>query len=346
MSFECTYCGYITNKKSNYDRHIGSNSHINKMKTIISCEYCGATFAFSSGLRRHRSQYCKLNKNSKKEKQTEEKIENDKDDKFYKILIANTELMSSITKSNNDVISAITKNSEVITKTNETTAKAIVNATEANVINAKTTKKSMNMLKYANEHMKTAPPLKKLGHKEIAQSIEYFGTDLKKLEYNKNSDFDYESDNYDFEYEIGDSEDTDNSDSDIDNKGTNKKDNKKEIYNDEVIIQYAEIIISHHTNKTLRDFIGEIIKHCRHKTDPNSNSFWETDIQRLHFIVKYEGPTYNKSVWIKDECGTIIKDVVITNLCNDIRKILKKYVKILTKKDNIFLSDKNCDLGL
>ncbi len=230
---------------------------------------------------------------------------------------------------------AISKNTELMTNialANVNVTKVVTKTTEANIINTKTTNKSVNMISFAMENFKTAPPLKKLEYEEIIKSIRYLKRGLKIIEYDKqtntesNNDSDYDDNNFDI-----------NSDVDI----LDPVD-----YTVENIMEYAEIIISHYNNKTLRDFVGEIIKHCRHKKNPNDNSFWETDIQRLHFIVKYESPTYDKSIWIKDECGTIIKDVVIINLCDNIKKILSEYVKEVTKCDDQHTKKKTTSLKI
>ncbi len=320
MKYSCNLCNFHTNKKSHFDQHKLTKKHTTNMtesKELISskpkkpkykCDACGAIFVYHSGLYKHKNYNCK-------------RLNNDINN------AQNTNFSSNIIASNNVL--------EKLVNVLESNARATENATQANVINAKTAHKSMSMIKYANTHLKSAPPLRKLNRKEIAQSIEYFGSDLKKIEYDGKTDFDYDSSSdeccsVDYNTNVTNDDDSDRTESET---------AKNELNSNWSIIQYAEIIISHHTNKTLREFIGEIIKYCRHKHDPESNSIWETDIQRLHFIVKYE------SIWVRDECGTKIKDEIIVNLCNDFRQILKKYIKILNKNDKIFLADKNCDLG-
>jgi len=156
---------------------------------------------------------------------------------------------------------------------------------------------------------------------------------------NNESDDGYDNNSYEIEDNVA------NSDTEQISVDSSESDDDSGEYTKENVEEYAEIIVGHYNNKTLKNFIGEIIKHCRHKKNPNDVPFWETDIQRLHFIVKYEGVTLNKSLWIKDECGSIIKDVVIVNLCLDIKKIVLAYLADITKQDEKNLRDKNADLS-
>lgn len=77
MKYKCEKCDYITENKSNYNRHMKSNNHIQKetdIKTInivahnapvsslnkfCICEYCNKTFSKQSNLTRHENICCK-----------------------------------------------------------------------------------------------------------------------------------------------------------------------------------------------------------------------------------------------------------------------------------------------
>lgn len=317
MEFFCKICDFKTNKKSHYNSHILTKKHINNEMIIqgkkYACYDCGACFTYASGLSKHKKNLCK------------------------KSIAQLYKLSQSIPQNDTNKDILINDFIGILKTSAESTAnmsKAIVSATE-------TSQKSMHMLTFAIKKFPSAPPLRKLKRKEIGKSIEYFREEFKKIEYEKPTN----------------SDQTKNNDDNCDNVNISEKDNKSvggesndtdddsEEYTKKNIKEYAEIIVDHYNKKTLREFVGEIIKHCRHKKNPNDVPFWETDIQRLHFIVKYEGVTLNKSLWIKDECGSIIKNVVIVNLCLDIKKILSAYLTYLTSQDEINLKDKNADLS-
>lgn len=294
-------------KKLNNNQIINKGDDAENINKKPKCLVCGITFAFQSELSRHKK-LCKgvvVSENNSA----------DNNDILKEVL----ELLKANSKVSIDVSKALVNVTE-----------ASVNATEANVVNVKTTKKSVNIMTFAMSHFKTAPSLKKLEKNEIANSIEFFKTDLKKLEYdnsnNKDSDTDSDEDN------------------DVVDIKTEKRVGIYSLYDTETIMEYGEIIINHYCNKNLKCFIGEVAKHCRKKKNPNDNQFWETDSQILHFIIKYAGTKHNNSIWIKDESGSIIKNVVIVNLCIDIKNIMLRFFDELTKNDKDNMNNPNVDL--
>lgn len=357
MNYFCKYCNYKTSRKSNYNEHILTQKHISKCKLYF-CEKCGDKFLHASSLSKHKK---KCNYSANNDIPTKSDLKD----------------VLDLLKSNNQIMSSVAKANMINAETASNATKAVMNATEANIVNAKTTRQSVNMMTFAMRHFESAPPLRKLDKKEVAKSIEFFKDNLKRLDYSKDNNLGNLSNlnsltNIEFNklkksnnfkeiienYKINeDSENSDNNENydenledivnleDIINISStfNKKEkNEKNEYSVKNIMEYAEIILGHYRMNNLKSFIGEIIKHCRRKTNPNNNSIWETDISRLNFIVKYEGTSYNKSLWIKDECGDVIKTVVIVNLCDDIKTILLEYVHEMNKNDAEFLkSEKN-----
>ena len=57
MPYECPPCGYFTNDKSNYNKHLKCKNHVKKMDENKSnnnkCDYCSKTFSTHSNLLKH-----------------------------------------------------------------------------------------------------------------------------------------------------------------------------------------------------------------------------------------------------------------------------------------------------
>jgi len=62
-TYNCTFCDYITNKKSNYDRHLLSSKHKNNSNGLTikqyNCEQCDKIFITRSALWKHNNKYHK-----------------------------------------------------------------------------------------------------------------------------------------------------------------------------------------------------------------------------------------------------------------------------------------------
>lgn len=360
MRYICEGCNFETDRLSHYENHLTTKKHLSNNEITgkqknHGCVLCGAMFMFPSGLSRHKKICSEISKDTGNQQSSEIKTVID--------------LIKSNFEKSNEIMATMAKANVLNAETVSDATKAVVNATEANIVNAKTARKSMNMMTFAMRHFENAPPLRKLDKKEIAKSLQFFKHELKRLDYSKqnidtnenNLKSESNSENRIFKKvpnDIDKIKNTSNKDSDYDSEFVDT-DNEEETvdindiqnidkfkdpkekceYSSQHIIEYAEIILGHYRMKNLKSFVGEIIKYCRHKTNPNNNSMWETDISRLRFIVKYEGVAYNKSLWIKDECGDVIKTVVIINLCNDIKTILLEYVVEMNKKDNEFIKN-------
>lgn len=98
-------------------------------------------------------------------------------------------------------------------------------------------------------------------------------------------------------------------------------------FNDE---REEDIVIRHYEDKTLDEFFGEIFKaHCC-KENPNDRFIWKTDIERLNFIVKFEG-IQNKSEWVRDESGEKVKNTLLIPFFKHVREVLLSYMRELNK---------------
>jgi hypothetical protein len=68
-TYNCTFCDYITNKKSNYDRHLLSSKHKNNSNGLTikqyNCEQCNKIFITRSALWKHNNKYHNHNNENK-----------------------------------------------------------------------------------------------------------------------------------------------------------------------------------------------------------------------------------------------------------------------------------------
>ena len=59
MVFHCNACDYTTKNRYNYDVHMKTLKHLNKEKSVLSCEWCGKKYKYKSSLEKHIETSCK-----------------------------------------------------------------------------------------------------------------------------------------------------------------------------------------------------------------------------------------------------------------------------------------------
>ena len=99
----------------------------------------------------------------------------------------------------------------------------------------------------------------------------------------------------------------------------NMEDNEKKI---------AEEILSAYKHKTLDKYLGNYIIKVYKKTDPKTQSIWNTDDSRLTYLIK-ELLNNKSSNWIIDKKGIKTKEYLIVPLLDCIKKLLISYQKNL-----------------
>ncbi len=75
MTFKCEACKYNTDIKCNYQKHLKTINHNNKIKLENNCEFCFKSFNNKWNTKRH-MQTCKIKKNLDASNQTAENIKN------------------------------------------------------------------------------------------------------------------------------------------------------------------------------------------------------------------------------------------------------------------------------
>lgn len=104
-----------------------------------------------------------------------------------------------------------------------------------------------------------------------------------------------------------------------------------------------DIVIRHYNNSTLDQFFGEILKSFCCNENPNERFIWKTDLDRLNFIVKFEG-VQNKSAWVRDENGQKIKETMLIPFFKHVGNVLRSYLREINKIDEND-TDKQIDIS-
>lgn len=182
MMYECNGCNYITDKPCNLERHNNSKKH-NKMvlanidKNKTHCKHCNKSFTTKTSMYRHIRLYCKMT-NKNMDDYNDDLDSNDSDNNVSdnennivtktninkqkdKISISMDEYMK-LKQSNNALLIQNEKLIDLASKT-----------TESNIIHAKSTKKSINMMSHAIKHFANAPPMKKLEGKHAMKLLSF-----------------------------------------------------------------------------------------------------------------------------------------------------------------------------
>ena len=150
--FECTCCKYVTDNKSNYNRHIKSTKHIKTTQSKPYCEICNKNYVNKGNFLRHITTYHpgKLNQFKKLQNNKNDNTNNECDKDSVKdntiidhVNIVKEQLINEINKSNKEVIQVVN-----------------------NAI-----KHASSLIKYFMEHHKSTFPLKKLNQTECIKLL-------------------------------------------------------------------------------------------------------------------------------------------------------------------------------
>ena len=86
----------------------------------------------------------------------------------------------------------------------------------------------------------------------------------------------------------------------------------------------VETVLSHYKHKTLSKYLGDIILKLYKKDDPKSQSIWNTDDNRLTYLIK-ELLNNKSSNWIVDKKGIKTQIYLIDPLLAHIKSLLVSY---------------------
>ena len=99
----------------------------------------------------------------------------------------------------------------------------------------------------------------------------------------------------------------------------------------------ADIVICHFRNNTLHKFLGLIIVAVYKKDDPQLQSIWSTDVERMSYLVRDIIKTDDDEdaiEWIVDKKGIRVREKAILPMLRFIRSELRKYIKTAKKNVN------------
>jgi len=86
------------------------------------------------------------------------------------------------------------------------------------------------------------------------------------------------------------------------------------------------LLIYHHCQHLLDQFIGDIIITSYKKDKPEEQQFWSSDVKKLTFIVR-QLLNKNKHVWLRDKQGSYLTECIISPILEEIKQILIRYDK-------------------
>jgi len=86
----------------------------------------------------------------------------------------------------------------------------------------------------------------------------------------------------------------------------------------------VDVIIIKHKNKLLDRYLGDILIKAYKKNDPEIQSFWNVDPNRLNFILKEEK-------WTSDNCGIRLTNFIIDPFLKSVDIMIREYCELHNK---------------
>ena len=346
-NYICEPCNFTSNNKTNYENHIHTKTHINKItpEDSFCCDICLKIFKYKNNLYTHK-------KKCYNKKYTNESIYNDDQNnmKIDNILIENlllkqklefleekSKLESKLNREKIEIESKLIKaelESKLIKQKSEIESKLIKEKTEieSKLIKEKTenkllyeqSKKEKKLLKeHKKELLKSKDEQIDLVQHNNIESVRHAYSEGKmnaltfvSVCYNKTSKM--PSIPVDAKYVVEDVK----SDKEIKYWIEQKPD-----FADEYI---AERLLHIYDSKGFANYITNIVVKAYKKDDPSEQTFWASDVSRLIYIVR--STIDQKDEWIYDKKGVIIKESIIDPLLDEVYNIIIKYKKYMEDK--------------
>jgi len=101
----------------------------------------------------------------------------------------------------------------------------------------------------------------------------------------------------------------------------------------------ADTILHKYKHKTLVDYISKLLIEEYKKDKPKEQSFWNTDVTRLSYVVKDK--INNDSKWISDKKGIILSSYAIQPLVNKLKDRMTKSHKKIIKDNNKYIDERD-----
>ena len=302
-NFICNHCNYTTSRTANYDRHLTTKKHLEKVnaynnslieQTEFTCEHCDYTTSRSANYDRHLTTAKHLNK------------VND---------VTNSEFSHFSDSTSHDEALKNNKNKEQQLNKNVYKCNSCGNC--FNRMN--------NLTRHQNICVTRALHEQRLNEKIqfLEKENNYFKTEMNnyknllseagKLVKSSVTALTYVVDNYETAPAIKQIK--------FDDINTTKM-NK---------IQFIEEILSAYKNKILNKYLGDSIITIYKKRNPLDQAVWNTDATRMTYLLK-ELLENKTSSWIVDKKGAKTIEYMIDPILKHVRKLLLKYNTYASKK--------------
>jgi len=89
---------------------------------------------------------------------------------------------------------------------------------------------------------------------------------------------------------------------------------------------FVQHLISQYQNECLAGFIGDHLIKIYKKEDPQQQSIWNSDVDRLNFVIRELVDNYKKE-WVKDKKGVKVAEKIIAPTLNYIKPLIKSFIK-------------------
>ena len=149
--YNCNICNYDTDKKSNYNKHLITQKHLNNDKNIKYCSLCDIIYSNNANYKRHYNRIHNLN-NLKNNVIYKKNNINNKDN-------TNNKDINTIKNIINDSHKILIQNQLLQKQTNK-------EVKEVKKVVIKALNKASSLIKYLMENHPSIPPLKKINYKE------------------------------------------------------------------------------------------------------------------------------------------------------------------------------------
>ena len=314
--YKCDSCNYVSRDKSNFSKHLLSVKHIEKEhQPVVASNQHSGKIIYEVNHKKFKCGFCGNLYSTAGNLAKHKRICNDKqilEDNYQKIvnelkneLIHLKQLHKKELKHQQDQIESLKEENQWL-KSTVTGAGSII-------------KSSMSTANYIITNFKDAPALMPV---EDYSKLTYANHGLTEMNDDDNNDGNDDDNN--------DGNDDNNND-DIDNELNDKN-------------KFVECLIFQYHHKTLAKYLGDIIVKHYKKKDPEQQSIWNSDSNRLTYIIR-ELFNDNKIDWLVDKKGIKTTNYIINPFLDHIDELVCDYMNLKTKFDRQTTSVKELELN-
>jgi len=101
------------------------------------------------------------------------------------------------------------------------------------------------------------------------------------------------------------------------------------------LFQLVEMMGYHHEYGRLHQYIGDAIIALYKKKDPNTQSIWNSDTQRLSYVIRMVvGDEPDKKIqWMRDSGGSSINDLIVKPILEYVDNVAHEYISTIPEDD-------------